>query len=62
MGSVDKCAEGIYLVSWGSSRSGNTANAGLYDFNTGKALFEIRFNATGSSAYRVYGIKKEQQL
>ena len=61
MGSVDKCAEGIYLVSWGSSRSGNTANAGLYDFNTGKALFEIRFNATGSSAYRVYGIKKGQK-
>lgn len=60
MGSVDRAAEGIYLVSWGSSRSGNTANAGLYDFNTGKALFEIRFNATGSSAYRVYGIKKEQ--
>ena len=58
MGSVDKCAEGVYLVSWGSSRSGNTANAGLYDFNTGKALFEIRFNATGSSAYRIYGIKK----
>ncbi len=61
MGSVDKCAEGIYLVSWGSSRSGNTANAGLYDFNTGKVLFEIRFNATGSSAYRVYGIKKGQK-
>ncbi|WP_308768898.1 hypothetical protein [uncultured Bacteroides sp.] len=58
MGSVDRAANGIYLVSWGSSRSGNTANAGLYDFNTGKALFEIRFNATGSSAYRVYGIKK----
>jgi len=61
MGSVDKCAEGIYLVSWGSSRSGDAANAGLYDFNTGKALFEIRFNATGSSAYRVYGIKKGQK-
>lgn len=60
MGSVDRAAEGIYLVSWGSSRSGNTANAGVYDFNTGKALFEIRFNATGSSAYRVYGIKKGQ--
>lgn len=62
MGSVDRAASGIYLVSWGSSRSGNTANAGLYDFNTGKALFEIRFNATGSSAYRIYGIKKDQKL
>ena len=60
MGSVDRAAEGVYLVSWGSSRSGNTVNAGLYDFNTGKALFEIRFNAIGSSAYRVYGIKKGQ--
>lgn len=58
MGSVDKCAEGVYLVSWGSSRSGNAANAGIYDFNTNKAIFEIRFDATGSSAYRVYGIKK----
>lgn len=58
MGSVDKCAEGVYLVSWGSSRNGNAANAGIYDFNANKAVFEIRFDATGSSAYRVYGIKK----
>lgn len=61
MGSADKCADGVYLVSWGSSRAGDAANAGLYDFKTGKALFEIRFNATGSSAYRVYGIKKGQK-
>src|SRR5699024_6877628 len=33
MGSVDKCAEGVYLVSWGSLRSGNAANAGIYNFN-----------------------------
>lgn len=60
-GSADKLAEGIYLVSWGSQRNGNTANAGIYDFNTNKILFEIRFDATGSSAYRVYGIPKEQE-
>ena len=58
MGSVDKCADGVYLVSWGSSRNGNTANAGIYDFNTNKIIFEIRFDNMGSSAYRVYGIPK----
>jgi methyl-accepting chemotaxis protein len=58
MGSVDKCAENIYLVSWGGTRNGNAANAGIYDFNTNKAIFEIRFDATGSSAYRIYGIPK----
>lgn len=58
MGSVDKCAEGIYLVSWGSQRNGNAANAGIYDFNSGKAIFEIRFDNEGLSAYRVYGIPK----
>ena len=58
MGSVDKCADGVYLVSWGSSRNGNAANAGIYDFNTNKIIFEIRFDNTGSSAYRVYGIPK----
>lgn len=58
MGSVDRVSNGIFLVSWGSQRSGNAANAGIYNFNTGKAIFEIRFDATGSSAYRVYGIKK----
>ena len=58
MGSVDKLEEGIYLVSWGSQRNGNAANAGIYDFNTNKAIFEIRFDNTGSSAYRVYGIPK----
>lgn len=60
MGSVDKCADGVYLVSWGSQRNGNAANAGIYDFNTNKILFEIRFDNTGSSAYRVYGIPKGQ--
>lgn len=58
MGSVDKCADGVYLVSWGSQRNGNAANAGIYDFNSGKIIFEIRFDNTGSSAYRVYGIPK----
>lgn len=57
-GSADKVSEGIYLVSWGSTRRSNAANAGIYNFNTNKAIFEIRFDATGSSAYRVYGIKK----
>ena len=60
-GSADKLAEGIYLISWGSTRNGNAANAGIYDFNENKILFEIRFDATGSSAYRVYGIPKEQE-
>ena len=61
MGSVDKFEEGIYLVSWGSQRSGNTANTGIYDFNENKILFEIRFDNAGSSAYRVYGIPKGQE-
>ena len=61
MGSVDKLDEGIYLVSWGSQRNGNAANAGIYDFNNNKILFEIRFDNTGSSAYRVYGIPKGQE-
>lgn len=58
MGSVDKCAEGVYLVSWGGMRSQSATNAGIYDFNTNKAIFEITFNNQGSSAYRVYGKKK----
>lgn len=58
MGSVDKLEDGVYLVSWGSQRNGNAANAGIYDFNTNKVIFEIRFDNTGSSAYRVYGIPK----
>lgn len=61
MGSVDKLGEGIYLVSWGSQRNGNAANAGIYDFNKNEILFEIRFDNTGSSAYRVYGIPKGQE-
>ena len=59
MGSAEKLEEGIYLVSWGSTRSDGTANAGIYDFKNNKALFEIKFDATGSSAYRIYGIPKE---
>lgn len=61
MGSVDKLDEGVYLVSWGSQRNGNAANAGIYNFNNNKILFEIRFDNTGSSAYRVYGIPKGQE-
>lgn len=61
MGSAQKCAEGVYLVSWGSTRGGGASNAGIYDFNNNRALFEIRFDATGSSAYRVYGIPKGQE-
>lgn len=56
MGSAEKLDEGVYLVSWGSTRSDGTANAGIYDFKSNKALFEIKFDATGSSAYRIYGI------
>lgn len=59
MGSAEKLDEGVYLVSWGSTRSDDTANAGIYDFKNNKALFEIKFDATGSSAYRIYGIPKE---
>lgn len=59
MGSAEKLDEGVYLVSWGSTRSDGTANAGIYDFKSNKALFEIKFDATGSSAYRIYGIPKE---
>lgn len=58
MGSVDKLGNGIYLVSWGSQRNGNAANAGIYDFINKKVICEIRFDNTGSSAYRVYGIPK----
>ena len=60
MGSADRLAEGIYLVSWGSQRSGDAANAGIYDFINKKKIFEIRFDNTGSSAYRVYGIPKSE--
>lgn len=59
MGSVDKCAEGIFLVSWGSFRSAESSNIGIYDFNQGKALFEMTLENTGASMYRVYGVKKK---
>lgn len=60
MGSAAKLSEGVYLVSWGNLRSANTPNAGVYDFKQNKKIFEIRFDNTGSSAYKVYGIPKEQ--
>jgi hypothetical protein len=57
MGSVDKCAEGIFLVSWGSFRSTESSNIGIYDFKNNKAIFELNFENKAYNAYRVYGIK-----
>lgn len=57
MGSVDKCAEGIFLVSWGSFRSTESSNIGIYDFKNNKAIFELNFEDKAYNAYRVYGIK-----
>ena len=57
MGSVDKIADGIYLVSWGSSRGSGTPNIGIYDFANNKILFELKFDSDSYSTYRVYGIK-----
>ena len=59
-GSVQKLAEGIYLVSWGGERRGNSPAAGIYDFNQNKMIWEIRLDMNGSSLYRVYGIPKGQ--
>lgn len=58
MGSVDRIADGIYLVSWGSFRNHGTPNIGLYDFKNNKALFEMKMESDSYSTYRVYGIKK----
>lgn len=58
MGSVDKLADGIFLVSWGSFRSAGTPNIGIYDFKNGKTIFEMKMDSDSYSVYRVYGIRK----
>ena len=58
MGSVDKLADGIFLVSWGSFRSAGTPNIGIYDFKNGKKIFEMKMDSDNYSVYRVYGIRK----
>ena len=58
MGSTERIADGIYLVSWGSFRNHGTPNIGLYDFKNNKALFEMKMESDSYSTYRVYGIKK----
>ena len=58
MGSVDKLADGIFLVSWGSFRSAGTPNIGIYDFKNGKKIFEMKMDSDSYSVYRVYGIRK----
>lgn len=58
MGSVDKLADGIFLVSWGSFRSAGTPNIGIYDFKNGNKIFEMKMDSDSYSAYRVYGIRK----
>ena len=57
MGSVDKCAENIFLVSWGSFRSTESSNIGIYDFKNNEAIFELNFENKAYNAYRVYGVK-----
>lgn len=57
-GSVERCADGIYLVSWGGVRYNNAPQVGLYDFKNKKSIFELRFNNSASTCYRVYGIRK----
>ena len=58
MGSVDKLADGIFLVSWGSFRSAGTPNIGIYDFKNGNKIFEMKMDSDSYSAYRIYGIRK----
>lgn len=58
MGSVDKLADGIFLVSWGSFRSAGTPNIGIYDFKNGNKIFEMKMDSDSYSTYRVYGIRK----
>lgn len=58
MGSVDKLADGIFLVSWGSVRSGAAPIIGIYDFKNMKKIFEMKMDSDSYSAYRVYGIRK----
>ncbi len=54
MGSVDKLANGIFLVSWGSFRSAGTPNIGIYDFKNGNKIFEMKMDSDSYSVYRVY--------
>lgn len=58
MGSVDKLADGIFLVSWGSFRSAGTPNIGIYDFKNRNKIFEMKMDSDSYSVYRVYGIRK----
>lgn len=58
MGSADKLGDGIYLVSWGSTKSSGTPMLGLYDFTNSKTIFELDSDNIGRSVYRVYGFKK----
>ena len=58
MGSVNKLADGIFLVSWGSFRSAGTPNIGIYDFKNGNKIFEMKMDSDSYSVYRVYGIRK----
>lgn len=58
MGSADKLGEGIYLVSWGSTKSSGTPMLGVYDFKNNKTIFEMDSDNIGRSVYRVYGFKK----
>lgn len=58
MGSVEKLADGIFLISWGSFRSNGTPNVGIYDFNNQKVIFEMKFDVDSYSTYRVYGLKE----
>ncbi|MCL1614542.1 hypothetical protein [Phocaeicola plebeius] len=57
-GSADKLGEGIYLVSWGSTKSSGTPMLGVYDFKNNKTIFEMDSDNIGRSVYRVYGFKK----
>lgn len=57
-GSADKLGEGIYLVSWGSTKSSGTPMLGVYDFIHNKTIFEMDSDNIGRSVYRVYGFKK----
>lgn len=57
MGSAEKIKEGVYLVSWGSTRKSGTPNIGIYDFTNNKVIFEMEMESKGFAMYRVYGIK-----
>lgn len=59
MGSVAKCKDGVFLVSWGSLRSTESPNIGIYDFRNNKPIFELSFDNKAYNVYRVYGIKNK---